>query len=250
MKLKLQFLLAFFLFGGAISAQQNVKDSSIRVVLTGLHFSGQLPGGDMVNRYGPSGNVGLPVYYKSKANFLFGLEFNFFFGHKLKEDVLANLRTPDGSITNSDGNPGRLRMVERGWTLTACAGKIFPVFGPNKNSGIVFMVGAGYMQHKINIQDIGRNLAQINGAYKKGYDRLTGGPVLSQFLGYLFLANNRYANFIAGIEVYEGFTKGLRGYQYDQMKADNQERMDILAGARIGWILPIYKRAPKDFYYY
>src|ERR1700741_264013 len=180
---KLHFsVLLFFIFSVSF-AQKNVKDSLVSVPITGLYLSGQFPGGDLVKRFGPSGNVGLPFYYKTKSNFLFGGEFNYFFGHKLKEDVLATLRTPEGSITNSDGNPGKVRMVERGWQVTVCGGKIFPWFGPNKNSGVVVMIGGGYMQHKIHITDLGRNLAQINGAYKKGYDRLSGGPVLSQFVG-------------------------------------------------------------------
>ncbi|MFL5754055.1 MAG: hypothetical protein ACJ76F_11655 [Bacteroidia bacterium] len=243
---KLRFF-PLFIFLCASAAAQNVKDSCIKVPLVGLHLSAQLPGGDLVDRFGINGNVGLPFYYKTKKNILIGGEFNYFFGHKLKVDIFANLRTPEGSITNSDGNPGNVRIQERGWSITACIGKIFAA-GPNKNSGVIILAGAGYMQHKINISDLGRNLAQINGEYKKGYDKLTGGPMLSQFIGYFYLSNNRLANFIAGFEFFEGFTRGLRGYQFDTMSSDDKRRIDILSGARIGWILPIYKRTPKDFY--
>jgi hypothetical protein len=231
-------------------AQQNVKDSMLNIPMIGLHLSGQLPYGDMMNRFGPSGSAGVPFFYKTKKNFVFGFEFSFFFGAKLKEDILAKLRTMEGTITNSSGNPGRERLNERGWNLYLSFGKLFPVLGPNKNSGILALIGGGYMLHKIYITDIGRNLPQINGDYKLGYDRLTGGPALTQFIGYLYLGNKRFANFYGGFEVYEGFTNGLRGYQYDLMASDNHKRLDILVGLRAGWIIPLYKKVPKDFYYY
>ncbi len=83
---------------------------------------------------------------------------------------------------------------------------------------------------------------------KKGYDRLSNGIGFTQSVGYLFLSNNRIANFFAGIEMNEAFTKNRRDFNYDQMKKDNQLRTDLLFGIRIGWILPLYKKAPKEFY--
>ena len=119
----------------------------------------------------------------------------------------------------------------------------------NKNSGIFMYVGLGYMQHKINIYDVDKTLPQITGNLKKGYDRLTGGPAAEQFIGYMFLARNRLVNWFAGIEIQEGFTTGLRGYQYDLMGTDNKQRHDILFGIKLGWMLPLYQKAPKEFYY-
>jgi hypothetical protein len=34
------------------------------------------------------------------------------------------------------------------------------------------------------------------------------------------------------------------------MNRDNAKRLDILYGARLGWIIPVYKRPPQDVYYY
>jgi len=110
-------------------------------------------------------------------------------------------------------------------------------------------LGGGYMQHKINIYDVGKNVPQLNNDFKKGYDRLTGGFGLNQFIGYLHLSNNKIANFYAGFEFNQAFTKGMRGYQYDLMKEDNIKRTDIQIGFRIGWILPLYKRL-NEYYYY
>jgi hypothetical protein len=34
------------------------------------------------------------------------------------------------------------------------------------------------------------------------------------------------------------------------MQPDTQKRFDTLWGIRIGWILPLYPRTPKDYYYF
>ena len=64
----------------------------------------------------------------------------------------------------------------------------------------------------------------------------------------MYLSNNRLTNFYAGFEFNEGFTKGVRGYQYDTMQSDGAKRTDVQIGFRIGWALPLYKRI-KEFYY-
>ncbi len=218
--------------------------------LIGVQFSGQLPLVDLKKRFGSNLNVGVPYYYKTKKNWLFGVDANYFFGSNLREDVLASFRTPEGTITNADGNLGDVRLNERGWNIYALGGKLWPFPGKNKNAGFITLLGAGYMLHKIKIYDIGKNIAQLNGDLKKGYDRLTGGFALSQFIGYLYLGKNRLTNYYVGIELYEGFTSGLRGYQYDTMSGDNSRRVDMLAGLRVGWLLPLHKRSAGDFYYY
>ena len=240
----------FLIFSSFIFAQQNVKDSVLRIPITGLHFSVQMPAGDLSQRFGPNLNVGMPLYFKTKKNFLLGGEGNYLFGSSVKEDVLAGMKTPDGTITNSQGNIADVRVYERGWNLYLSVGKLFPVLSSNKNSGLIAMIGFGYMQHKIKLYDGGKNLTQIYGDLKKGYDRLTGGPACHQFIGYMYLSNNRLANFYIGFEAFEGFTNGLRGYQYDLMQSDNRKHVDILYGLRLGWLLPIYRRVPKDFYYF
>ncbi len=234
-----------------VKAQQiSVPDSVSRIPLTGLHFSGQMPAADMALRFGSSLNVGVPFMYKTKKNFILGAEADYFFGNNVKEDVLAGIRTPEGNITNADGNPGDIRVFERGWNLYLNVGKLIPLSSANKNSGLLIMLGLGYMQHKIKLYDAGKNIIQINGDLKKGYDRLSGGPAATQFVGYLYLSKNKLANFYTGFEFYEGYTTGLRGYQYDKMASDKITRLDLLVGFRVGWILPLYKRAVNNYYYY
>ena len=239
------------LLGNALHAQRkSLRDSVYRLPVVGLQLSGEIPGGDLQKRFGNNLAVGLPLMYKTAQNWLFGVEGSYFFGTHIKERVMSNLVNSDNTITDVNGNPASFRLNERGWNVYAFAGRLETRLGHNKNSGVLLWLGAGYMQHKVNIYDVGKTLVQIKGDLVKGYDRLTGGPAASQFIGYFFMSQNRITNFYAGFEFQEGFTKGLRGYQFDTGASDAASRLDMLYGFRFGWLLPLYKKAPKDFYYY
>ena len=225
------------------------KDSCHHFVIVGANIAGELPQGDMKTRFGSNLSFGLPVMYKTSKNLIVGVEGNYFFGGNVKEDPLYYMYNNSNTITGNSGNPGAVRLNERGFTVYGLVGTVLNKFGKNKNSGIFMYLGLGYMQHKINIYDVDKSLAQINGNIKKGYDRLTGGPAAEQFIGYMYLAKNRLVNFYGGFEIQEGYTTGLRGYQYDTMHSDGKQRLDILVGIRLGWLLPLYTKVPNEYYY-
>lgn len=227
---------------------QSVKDSCIRILMVGIHFSGQLPKYDLEKRFGPNLSAGGSFTWKTKHNLLFSVEGSYFFGNNVREDVVASIRNEDGKITDNEGYPADLRQTERGWNIYGNVGYVISKLGHNPNSGVFFTVGAGWMQHKVNLYDANKKVAAVYGDLKKGYDRLTGGFGLTQFVGYKYISNNRIANCYFGFEFYEGFTQSLRGYNYDTGLEDTQKRFDMLIGFRFGWILPLYKRT-KDFYY-
>lgn len=227
---------------------QALRDSSYNIPMTGLHLSGQLAMGDLADRFGNTMSAGIPFMYKTRKNWIIGVEGHYFFGKTVKENTTTILETPEGTITANDGAPGRLRINERGLNFYATFGKVLPFWQKNRNCGPIVLVGVGYMQHKVNIYDVGKNIPQLRGDLRKGYDRLSGGVAITQFVGYLYLSENRLANFYAGFECNQGFTKGLRGYQYDTMTTDSAPRFDAQLGFRVGWILPLYKRI-KEFYY-
>jgi hypothetical protein len=81
------------------------------------------------------------------------------------------------------------------------------------------------------------------------YDRLTNGLCLSQFLGYTNFSNSRRINFYAGLEFMEGFTKNRRNYNFDTAMKDDASRLDFFLGFKLGWIIPLYKKVPKEYYY-
>lgn len=229
---------------------QSVRDSSFNIPLVGVHFGGDMPKGDLAKRYGNNFNAGGNFLYKFKKNWIVGAECSYFFGKNVREDVLSQLKTSENFVIDNEGYPADLRVTERGWNAYLVVGKIFPkIGGHNPNCGLITWVGGGYMQHKIKLYDANKKVAAVNGNLKKGYDRLTGGPALTQFIGYMYLSNNRLANFYFGFEFFEGFTQSYRVYNYDTGLKDTQKRLDIQMGFRFGWILPLYKRLPKEYYY-
>ncbi|MBK6986078.1 MAG: hypothetical protein IPH32_15640 [Bacteroidetes bacterium] len=57
---------------------QSVKDSSFRILMVGIHFSGQLPKYDLEKRFGPNLSAGGSFTWKTKHNLLFSVEGSYF----------------------------------------------------------------------------------------------------------------------------------------------------------------------------
>lgn len=241
----------FLLWFGHSTAQKTAKDSSEKVFLLGPSFAFQLPGADLANRFGNNFNVGGSFTGKLKSNWLFGIEGQFIFGDQLKENnILDSIRTQQGYVIGTNGGYADVFLYERGFHFFLKAGKIFPVFHSNSNSGIMAAVGAGLLQHKIRIENDDNNVPQVHDDYIKGYDRLTNGFSLTQYIGWIHLGKNHIANFSAGFEFTQAFTRSRRTFNYDEMKRDDEQRLDLLFGLRASWFIPFYKRRPKDFYYH
>lgn len=231
-------------------AQFQVRDSSLFDPHISLSFGYQTPAGDLANRFGNNGSVGLGFHIKSKKNWYYGLQGSYLFGNRVTEPgLLSNLYTERGEILDNQGQIATVFIQQRGWCLTANGGKIFNVWAPNPNSGILVMGGLGFMQHKIRIEHQEHEIRFLDGDYEKGYDRLTNGITSYQFAGYFLMSNNRLINFYAGVESFQGFTRGRRDLNFDTGVKDNAARMDILLGLRIGWVLHLYERAPDQYYY-
>lgn len=251
MKYMLLLLFALFLLKG--QAQYSANDTALNIPMFYASYSFQLPGGDLADRFGPCSAIGGGFQFKSKKNWLFGANFDFFFGNQVKnvDSLMINLKTDGGNIIDLAGSFTDYSLFERGYTITAKFGKVIPVLAPNPNSGFLITASVGYLQHKIRIEVLNNTAPQLMGDYKKGYDRLTGGLLVRQFIGYLFLSDNRLLNFYGGFEFTQSFTSPKRDVYFDTRKPDPQSsRFDALNGIKIGWIIPIFQREPEKFYYY
>lgn len=224
-------------------------DSAITVPLVGINIGGQLPFGDLANRFGGNLRAGGSFLIKTKGNWVYGIDAFYMFSKNVKEDVLKQLKNSEGHITDNEGYPADLRVTERGLGVHAQFGRIFNFNKKLPNSGIIFTIGVGYLQHKINLYDAQRRIAAVNGDLKKGYDHLSGGISFSQFIGYLHISENRFLNYYLGFEASQTLAKSFRKMNYNTGLPDTKQRFDGLAGFRIGWILPLYKKRPNDFYY-
>jgi len=239
-------LACFFSFG-----QWQVRDSSLfnPHVTVGYGFS--VPEGDLANRFGNNGSLEIGFHIKDKKNWYYGVQFNYLFGNKVQEpNLLSNLLTDRGEILDEQGQIATMFIQERGFNVFFQGGKVIPAFGPNQNSGLLITVGVGLLQHKIRLEHQEAKITQLEGEYLKGYDRLTNGLSLNQFIGYYHLSNNRLINFYIGAQATEGFTQSRREWNFDTQTQDTDKRLDMLFGLRAGWILNLYQRAPNDFYIY
>lgn len=213
-------------------------------------YAYQLPFSDMAQRFGANSALGFEALFKTKSNWLFGANYAYIFGNKVLENkLLQNLVNQQHYIIDGGGLESQIQITERGYGLFANVGKVISFKKPNPNSGLLVTLGLGYLQHKILIIDVNSQTPQIAGDYIKGYDRLSAGPALRQFVGYQYLGNRKLINFYAGLEFIEGFTKSKRAYNFDTRMIDNKQRQDILIGFKIGWIIPLYKKSPQEFYY-
>jgi len=246
-------LFTLVLCGGSMFSQVTPKDSLINAPMVGVSYAFQLPGGDLKERFGYNSSTGIHFFNKTKKNWIWGVDWTFTFSpqSQVKESIsmFDSINTANGNVVDRNGEYANLLFFERGWTSTVKFGKLFPLWGQNKNSGICLITGVGYMQHRIRIEDKFNRTPQLSKAYREGYDRYTNGFMVSQFVGYLFLGNNRLLNFYAGFELMAGFTQNRRSLNFDTMETDNRKRTDIYFGPRVGFILPLYKRMPDEFYY-
>lgn len=244
-------IVALLLAGSSESiAQRNVRDSLLFSPHISFNYAYQVPGGDMAERFGNNSAIGLAFHIKTKKNFYYGAEGTYLFGTDVTEPgLISNLLTENGEVISNFGEISEIIIMQRGFMVTANAGKVFPVGKSNPNSGILLKGGIGFMQHKIRIENQVHEITQLEDEYLKGYDRLTNGLVLSQFAGYYYMSNNRFANFYAGLEAYQGFTRGRREWNFDTQMRDDAARFDMLLGVRLGWVIHIYKRTGRDFYY-
>ncbi len=214
-----------------------------------VNYSLQFPQKDLAERYGVNSMIGSSFSLKLKSNFIIGIEASYLFGNNLKEDgIFDKIKTSNGEMINLYGEYADYILSERGFFMGAKLGYLFPVFSPNENSGILIYANFGLLQHKIRIENNGNNTPQIINDYAKGYDRLTNGFAINEFVGYSYMSDDGNYNFYAGIEYYQAWTKNRRDFNFDTKQQDNSDRQDFLYGIRVGWIIPIKRQTANNYY--
>jgi len=232
-----------------LNAQNDTDEYGTSAVLIAIDYSGHFSASDLKERFGLHSLIGLAIDYKSKSNWILGVQGLYMFGNNVLEDsLLNNLYNSFDFITASDGGPADIAFSQSGWVTGLRIGKLISL-GSNKSSGIRIDLGAGYIQHKVRIDNKDNNVAQLRNEYIKGYDRLVSGFYASQFIGYMYLSENRRINYYIGLDILEGFTAGRRSWLYDVHRPDLDSRLDISTGIKLGWVLPLYKGEKEDRYY-
>jgi len=206
-----------------------------------------IPAADMAKRFGNSYRVGPSFFYKTNSNWVFGAKGDFILGNVINQDsVLINVKDQTGGYISSSGERVGVPLLERGYMIGLQAGWIWSLSDKIKDNGILFLTSVGFMQHKIKIFNQDNSVAQLRGDYLKGYDRLTNGTYVEEYVCYNYFAKHGAINFHIGLDLTAGFTQGRRDYLYDVMRPDNAKRLDILFGVRGGWYIPIFKRKSEE----
>jgi hypothetical protein len=245
------FFLFLFLSVFGTYAQKSLKDSTVRNILVGLNYKANFTGADLADRWGFNNQLGLDVNCKFKNNLTVGVGGGFIFGSKLKDStIFDDLFNSFGTITSSAGQESDILFLMRGASVYGTVGYVFNKLGNNANSGLWVNFGLGYLVHKIRIESLNDHVPQLEGSYRKGYDKLSMGVSTKQFIGYLYQANYRLIKFYAGFEFAQGLTKNVRTYNFDTGGPETDLKLDLLYGFKVGWILPISHRTRGEYYSY
>ena len=230
--------------------QVSIRDSAISLHTVAAQYTMLWPGADMAKRFGIANALGLTYAYKLKSNFYAEITYNYMWGSEVNENtILDKLKTSSGNIIDNQGYLNPVSLSLKGFSCFLGIGKIFPVIGPNPNSGIFFSIHGGFIQHQIVFSYLQKNIPQVSGDYAKGYDRLTNGWALKENIGYMNLSNNNFLNWTLGFEFIQGFTQSRRDWNIDTRQKDTKARLDLLSGFIIQIRIPLYKEAPETFNY-
>lgn len=255
--MKHRILIFCLLFSSAVFAQRSteqksVSDSAVGSALFRVEYTAQVPIGDYASRFGFTSHIGASAGYRTKSNWIFTLGGYYVFGNDVidKNTLLESMTNSSNLIITSGGEQAFINISQQGYLVNFSVGKIFPWLAPNPNSGFMFTLGGGFMEHWIGIRAEGNNVPQLLGDYKKGFDRLTNGIILQQFIGYHFQGSTRLLNFYGGFEFTQGFTGNRRSYDIPTMRVKDEDYIDVLFGFKVGWMMPFYKRNKNQYYYY
>ena len=245
-------ILLFVLLGNfwQLWCQRIVEKDIISTPMIGMHYTPILPAGDLKDRYGFMNQLGMTVGYKDKANFVYGIEGNFYFGNRVTNDSIFDFLTDNlGNTSEADGQFGSIEVLSRGFNFHAHIGKISPVFGSNPNSGLYVSLGAGYSLMKYRIQTTYDFIPLVETENRNLYDRQSVGFSLHQFIGYSLINATRPIHFYIGLYANQSFAQYSRSWFYDQGPAPDGILQDFQFGLRAGWYIPIYKRKAKTIYF-
>ncbi len=215
-------------------------------------FTAQFPYGNMRERFGYNSLFGMHISYKTDRNWLWGVEGNFLFGTQVKESyVITGIATSTNQYIGQNNDLIGVTPQEQGFNVKFTAGKIFPVHRNFPDAGILIMTSFGFLLHKIAINVRETSLPQLSKVYRQGYDRMSNGPVLSQFVGGTFMMRRRYASAYLGVTFDVAFTQGRRAFDFYSHAPLNDKRIDMFVGLKFAWIIPVFTQtSEKEFFYY
>ena len=231
-----------------------VDSARLFVILT-PNFTYNIVLADLRKEYGNNLAIGTDVGVKMKNNWSIDFGFKYLFGGDINPDLIDSTfkgLVCDGRFIASNGvASGEIELEFRGLSFHLQGGKIIPLSKRYRNSGIWIKCGVGVTQHFINIKNPENKVLSLTPEYRKGYDKLTLGFSLYQFVGYAHMTKRNLFCLYGGVEFFENFAHRQRKFDYSLMRDDRSSQLfEAMIGFKIGWIIPLYKHDPnKEFHY-
>lgn len=209
---------------------------------------------DLNDRFGVFTTVGLGFGVKTETNKYIGFRLTLLTGAEVQEpDLLSNLLTSSGEIIDNQGDVAFITISGRGAILGIHGGVIIPSVLPfkssNPNSGLFLRGGIGSIHHRIGFAFTENHITQLEDPYLAGYDRLSWGAYASGFIGYWYMDENRRFNAFVGVYGFASRSYPMRTSNFDTGIPDIEPRFDVGLGIELGWVVHMYKRAPKEYWY-
>jgi hypothetical protein len=239
-----------------IETRISKTDSAGLFVILAPNFTYNIVMADLRKDYGNNLAIGADIGVKMKSNWSIDFGFKYYFGGKvdagLIDSTFKNLVVDGFFIEGKNGGSAtsEIELEFRGVSFHLQAGKIIAVTKRYRNSGIWIKAGIGVTQHFMNIKNPEDMVFSLAKEYKKGYDKLTLGFSLYQFIGYAHINRRNLFCMYGGVEFMENFAKRQRVYDYSLMRKDNTKRFETMIGIKIGWIIPLYRHNPNTVFYY
>jgi hypothetical protein len=250
MGIRIKYLLlavVFVLLSFRSNAQH--KDSASSGFMFELSYAGQFPGGQLGQLFGFNSNVQGGIYYKTENNWIYGASFAYLFGNQLRyTGTFDSISTANNNLIANDGNYPGVTYFERGFDIQLTVGKLFPV-SLNRNSGILITLSAGYLQYHMDIESPSDWTPQITGSYLEGYQHLTAGAGVTEFIGYQYISKRQFLALFGGFEFTEAMAKALQ-FDFETETKNPNYKYSMLSGIRVGWILPILHDNTKKLTFY
>jgi hypothetical protein len=240
----LSLLILIFISFGSIAQEISDKKPSLppAAIMIDLAYGMQQPEGTMKKDFYYNYNIGARIAYLSPKNWIFSVGGEWLFQDLVKTDVLKPLRESNGHIVETTGRMGLTQLGQRGFMVLGQVGKLVQLGKKSRVHNLEFRFGAGYLQHWFRIRLLGRpeELPPLFEDYKKGYDRLTSGLALNQYIGYRYMSRSKLVNLFIGMDFTEAFTYNRRFWNFDTRTADKSMHYDILLGFRAGFCIPFF----------
>jgi len=243
-------LTAFKGFSQIELPKQRVDSSGLIVFLT-PNFTYNCVMADLRKDFGNNISIGTDICLKTKNNWSIDFGFKYYFAGRVRSEILDSTFkyiTSNGVFIPKSGavtSDGRVDFDFRGISFHFQTGKVIPVSNRFRNSGIWIKMGIGVMQHYLYINNPQTDpIPALSKEYRKGYDRLTLGFSLNQFIGYMHLTKKNLLCFYGGVEFYEIFATRQREFDFMLMGKNDKGLFESLIGIKVGWIIPLYKHNP------